>query len=125
MRMDPELEALGAELRRLGTTVVPHGDHLCVRLPYFTSVRVRMEGGELRFHTRFGLASRDWAIFAPIGVLGTASASLYLSGTNEVAAALTGFLALLSGAFNLARLVLSENAVTRVQMLRAVLARGA
>ena len=48
MVRDPELAALRAELERLGHVVAPHGDHLCVRLPLFASVRVRLEEGRLR-----------------------------------------------------------------------------
>jgi hypothetical protein len=124
MQMDPELEALGAELQRLGTTVVSHGDHLCVRLPFFTSVRVRLRGGRLQFESRFGPASRDWAMFGSTAVLGGASAWIFASHGPSAAAFAFAFLGVMSGAFNLARLVLSESAITRVQLLRAVRVHG-
>ena len=124
MQMDPELEALGAELQRLGSTVVSHGDHLCVRLPFFTSVRIRLRGGRLQFESRFGPASREWAMFGSTAVLGGASAWIFASHGPSAVAFAFAFLGVMSGAFNLARLVLSESAITRVQLLRAVRVHG-
>ena len=62
----PELAAFRADLEELGYVVVPHGDHLCVRLPQFASVAIKDKGKasrppkirELLSHTA-GFAGND------------------------------------------------------------------
>jgi hypothetical protein len=116
MRMNPELEALGTELTRLGNTVVPHGDHLCVRLPFFASLRVRLKDGMLRFDHRFGMASREWSVIGVTGMLAVLSGiALLLSGTGRLAFGLA-FLCMLSAAFDVLRTFVTEAAATRVLM---------
>src|SRR5688500_14357604 len=65
--LTPELATLGAELERLGHVVVPHGDHICVRLPLLASVRIRLEGGRLRFVPQFGFIGRTAALWGSLG----------------------------------------------------------
>ena len=117
--MDPELDRLGEDLTQLGTTVVPHGDHLCVRLPFFTSIRVRSRAGRLRFDYRFGAVSRELSVAATTGTLsGITLASVMVNGPESVIAGLA-FVSVLSAAVDVMRLVVSEAAVTRVQLLWA------
>src|ERR687896_705518 len=85
----PELAAFRADLEELGYIVVPHGDHLCVRLPQFASVRVRLRDGALQFVPQFGPLHRQH------------SSALTLGGASAVvvgALALTGVGALSLGA---------------------------
>ena len=119
--IDPQLERLGAELSRTGHTVVPHGDHLCVRLPFFASVRIRVTNGVLRCEQRFGLMSRDLAVFGGTGLLATVTAGAFaLRGIDPVSFALA-FVSVLAAMTDVIRVTVSEAATTRVQLLHAML----
>ena len=112
-----ELTELRQTLERLGYVVVPHGDHLCVRLPLAASVRVYSSNGRLRLVSRFGPFGRMTAVLATaaVGVAGLAGALATLGlGTG---AFVVGFLAVTGLAHDGYRFVLTESCVTRLQQL--------
>jgi len=118
MIRDPEIAALRTELERLGVVVAPHRDHLCVRLPLFASVRVRVdEQGRLDCEPMFGPLRRMHAfLVGTIALTVLAGAALY---THAPVAPLLAFVAIMSGLGSICRFVLTENCITRVQMLWA------
>src|SRR5688572_31163047 len=63
----PELAAFRADLEELGYVVVPHGDHLCVRLPQFASVRVKLGADGLQFIPQFGPLRRHHSSALTLG----------------------------------------------------------
>ena len=87
MIRDPETAALRAELERLGVVVAPHSDHLCVRLPLFASVRVRIdEQGRLDCEPMFGPLPRTRALLLSTTVLtALAGGLLYTTGASPLA----------------------------------------
>ena len=50
--LDADLNLLRDELERLDYVVVQNGDHICVRLPLVSSVRIRHADGRFRFVSR-------------------------------------------------------------------------
>ena len=112
-----ELIELRQTLDRLGYVVVPHGDHLCVRLPLAASVRVYSSNGRLRLVSHFGPFGRMTAVLVT-GVVGVAA----LAGTLTTlglgpAALVVAFLAVVGLAHDGYRFVLTESCVTRLQQL--------
>ena len=124
MIRSPEIAALRTELERLGVVVAPHRDHLCVRLPLFASVRVRVdEQGRLDCEPMFGPLPRTKALLLSTTAL-TALAGGLLSTTGASPAALTAaFVAIMSAIGSGWRFVLTESCITRVQLLWAARAR--
>lgn len=120
MPLHPELEALGDALRQGGAMVVPHGDHLCVRLPMFSSVRLRRDGqGALRCEARFGLLQREVALVGSTAATAVVTVGAVLAtGAAPVSIAM-GLFGLLLAAHGVARTVITEGAVTRAQLLWA------
>ena len=114
--MDPALAAFQAELERVGLRVVPHRNHLCVRLPLFASVLVRVEQGELRLEPLAGPAragrAMAWTSIAGTGVVGGLAFGLGLGALTLTAA--VGVIALL--AVELGQLVLADGSATRLAM---------
>jgi hypothetical protein len=123
MIRDPEIAALGADLERIGAVVAPHRDHLCVRLPLFASVRVRVDDrGRLSCEPMFGPLPRTRAFLLGTTTLtALAGAALY---THADFAPIVAFVAVMSGLGSVCRFVLTENCITRVQMLWAARQRG-
>jgi len=123
MIRDPEISALRTELEQLGVVVAPHRDHLCVRMPLFTSVRVRVdEEGRLACEAMFGPLRRMHAFLAGTTALTIAAgAALY---THAPVAPLLAFLAVMSGVASVCGFVLTENCITRVQLLWAARQRA-
>jgi hypothetical protein len=115
--LDHELMQLNTELDRLGYKVVPHGDHLCVRLPLFASVRVHHVDGKFRFSPQFGPFGRTGGLFFTSGVaalaLGGAAVAVGLSAVTLV----VGFLGVVALAHDACRFVVTEGALTRLQQL--------
>src|SRR5918999_3669843 len=120
MIRDPEIAALRTELEQLGIVVAPHRDHLCVRLPLFASVRVRVdEQGRLDCQPMFGPLPRTHAVLFSTTVLtATAGCLFYFTGASALALT-TAFLGIMSGLGSAWRFVLTESCVTRIQMLWA------
>ena len=116
--LDPMLVDLRGRLQRLGYVVVPHGDHLCVRLPLLTSVRVRRSAdGELTFVPQFGPLRRSGGLFATSGVSSAAVATVALTAGTGPLMAVVAFLGIVALAHDACRFVLTEGAVTRLQLL--------
>ncbi len=111
------LTEIRQRLDRLGYVVVPHGDHLCVRLPLAASVRVYSTNGRLRLVSRFGPFGRMTGVLATaaVGVAALAGA-LAMFGPGAVAL-VVGFLAVTGLAHDGYRFVLTESCTTRLQQL--------
>ena len=115
----PELAAFRVDLEDLGYVVVPHGDHLCVRLPQFASVRVRLRDGALQFVPQFGPLRRQHSSAL---TLGGASAvvvgALALTGVGALSLG-AAFVGVMLAARDVARYVVTEGCITRLQLLWA------
>lgn len=123
--LTPELLTLGAELERLGHVVVPHGDHICVRLPLLASVRIRLEEGRLRCAPQFGFVGRTAALWGSLGGTSLLAGGMLLTlGVTPVSIAVA-VLGVLSAIHDACRVVLTEQCMTRVQMAAAPLPLGA
>jgi len=115
--LHPDLVELQHRLRRLGVVAVEHPDHVCVRLPLLSSVRVRYDGERLACEPRFGALGRTAATVVTVGGGGLGAATfLALAGITPATLA-GGFLVGLAGIYEVMRYVLTESAVTRVQAL--------
>jgi hypothetical protein len=115
----PELAAFRADLEDLGYVVVPHGDHLCVRLPQFASVRVRLRDGTLQFVPQFGPLRRQHSSALTLGgasVVVVGALALTGIGALSVGAAFVG---LMLAARDVGRYVVTEGCITRLQLLWA------
>jgi hypothetical protein len=114
----PALRALSEDAARSGHVVVPHGDHICVRLPLLASVRVRVDGDGLRFSAQFGIVERSRALLGTFAI-GTAGVVLAAAtaATPVVVAVSAG--AVLAGLYDTCRFVLTESCITRLQLLWA------
>ena len=79
----PELASFRAHLEELGYVVVPHGDHLCVRLPQFASVRVKLGTDGLQFIPQFGPLRRHHSSALTLGGASAAvAAAVALTGVG-------------------------------------------
>jgi hypothetical protein len=125
MIRDPEIAALRDDLERLGIVVAPHRDHLCVRLPLFASVRVRVdEQGRLDCEPMFGPLSRTRAVlFSTTLLTATALGLFYFTGVSPLSVG-AAFLSIMSGLGSVWRFVLTENCITRVQLIWAARMSG-
>jgi hypothetical protein len=113
---DPALATLRTELERRGMVVVPHGDHLCVRLPLFVSVRLRREGGTLRAIPQIGPLTRGPGFAATLAPLLATGAGILVAGVTAplVAAACVAIGVALAG---VSGVVIAEGCLTRVTLL--------
>jgi hypothetical protein len=120
MIRDPDIAAFRTELEQLGIVVAPHRDHLCVRLPFFASVRVRVdERGRLDCEPMFGPLNRTHAVLASATFLSAVTGGLlYLTGVSPLAVG-AAFATIMSGLGSAWRFVLTESCITRVQLLWA------
>ncbi len=125
MIRDPEVAALRTDLERLGVIVAPHRDHLCVRLPLFASVRVRVdEQGRLQCEPMFGPLPRTRAMLLSTTVLIAAAGSLlYATGSNPLSLTVA-FLGIMSALGSVCGFVVTESCITRVQLLWAARMSG-
>ncbi len=113
--LDPVLVELSQELDRLGYKVVPHGDHLCVRLPLFASVRIRFDGERYRFTPQFGPFGRSGGLLVTSAVAATAVGGLALAVGAAAPTLIAGFLGVVALAHDACRFVITEGALTRLQ----------
>jgi hypothetical protein len=121
----PELAAFRAALEALGYIVVPHGDHLCVRLPQFASVRVRLHEGALQFVPQFGPLRRQHSTALTLGGASAAVVgALALTGVGPIALG-AAFIGVMLAARDVGRYVVTEGCVTRLQLLWAARTVGA
>ena len=108
---------LSEELDHLGYNVVSHGDHVCVRLPLFSSVRIRRVGEHFRFAPQFGPVGRTRAfLFTSALTLGAVGVSAVTLGTSPTTLIL-GFLGVVALAHDACRFIVTEGALTRLQQL--------
>jgi hypothetical protein len=115
----PELAAFRADLEQLGYVVVPHGDHLCVRLPQFASVRVRLRDGALQFVPQFGALRRQHSSALTLGGASAAVVgALALTGVGALALG-AAFVGVMLAARDVGRYVVTEGCITRLQLLWA------
>jgi hypothetical protein len=119
MIKDPEIAALRTDLERLGVVVAPHSDHLCVRLPLFAAVRVRLDDGNLRCDPIFGPLPRTTELLLTLGGLTALVGGLFYFGGSTPAALTAGFAGVMAAAAQVCRFVLTESCITRVQLLWA------
>jgi hypothetical protein len=115
---DPRIAALRTALEELGAVVAPHRDHLCVRLPLFASVRVRVdEEGRLDCEPMFGPLNRTHAVLASSTSLSALTAGLLIfTGVTPLAVGVA-FATIVSGLGSTWRFILTESCITRIQML--------
>jgi hypothetical protein len=122
--LTPELATFRAELEQLGYVVVPHGDHLCVRLPQFASVRVRLRDGALQFLPQFGPFRRQHSTALTLGGASAAVVgALALTGVGALALG-AAFVGIMLAARDVGRYVVTEGCVTRLQLLWAARMAG-
>ena len=113
----PELAAFRAELEELGYIVVPHGDHLCVRLPQFASVRVKLHPDGLEFVPQFGPLRRDHSSTLTLGgASAVVAAALALTGVGAIALG-AAFIGAMLAARDVGRYIVTEGCITRLQLL--------
>ena len=115
--LDPALLELNGELDRLGYRVVPHGDHLCVRLPLFASVRVHHSEGRFRFSPQFGPFGRTGGLLLTSGAAAIALGGVAIAAGLSVLTLVVGFLGVVALAHDACRFVITEGALTRLQQL--------
>ncbi len=114
--IDPALQQLRQELEQLGMVVVPHGDHICVRLPLLTSVHVSLERGVLRCEPRLGPLPRSSTLAGTATATASSVAVAAIAGLPLLPLVLaTGGLAALG--VQLGGFMLAESCITRVQLL--------
>lgn len=117
--LDADLEMLRAELERLDYVVVPHGDHICVRLPLLSSVRIRHLEGRFRFAPQFGPFRRSGGLLVTSGISVVAVAAAALAFGAAPLTIVVGFLGVVALAHDTCRFVLTEGCLTRLQQLIA------
>ena len=116
MGVDNSLAELRQTLDRLGYVVVPHGDHLCVRLPLLASVRIYSSNGRVRLVSRFGPFGRTSGVLAT-GAVGVAAVAGALALLGPPVALVAAFLGVAGLAHDGYRFVLTESCEARLQQL--------
>lgn len=117
--LDADLNLLRDELERLDYVVVQHGDHICVRLPLVSSVRIRHADGRFRFVPQFGPFRRSGGLLFTSGVSATAVGAAALTFGAAPLTLMVGFLGMVALAHDACRFVLTEGCLTRLQQLIA------
>lgn len=115
-QLHPALVEFQTELERLGFVVVCHGDYICVRLPLIASVRIHLNAGHLHFEPRFGTFSRGTSLVVTptLALLAVAGVAAVASVPVTILAAFGGILTVL---YDVSRVVMTEGAMTRLQLL--------
>ena len=117
--LDPALLALRSELEQLDYVVVPHGDHICVRLPLISSIRIRHNGDRFRFTPQFGPFKRSGGLLFTSGVSAAAVAGAAFAVGLAPLTFVVGFLGMMALAHDACRFVITEGCLTRLQQLIA------
>jgi hypothetical protein len=117
--LDPALLTLRAELEQLDYVVVPHGDHICVRLPLISSVRIRHNGDRFRFTPQFGPFRRSGGLLFTSGVSTAAVAGTAFTFGLDPATLVVGFLGVMALAHDACRFIITEGCLTRLQQIIA------
>ena len=118
--LDPALLALRSELEHLDYVVVPHGDHICVRLPLISSVRIRHSGERFRFTPQFGPFRRSGGLLFTSGVSAAAVAGTAFAVGLAPLTLVVGFLGVIALAHDACRFVITEGCLTRLQNIIAI-----
>jgi hypothetical protein len=99
--------------------VVEEPSYLTVRLPYLCSVRIIFVDGRLRFEPYLGLRPRTQATLLKMGGLGAlALVSIRVGAPYAFGVALA---ALMAGIYDVFRLTITENVITRASLIYAQL----
>ncbi|MEX2109847.1 MAG: hypothetical protein WD802_04530 [Gemmatimonadaceae bacterium] len=117
--LDPALLSLRSELEHLDYVVVPHGDHICVRLPLISSVRIRHDGDRFRFTPQFGPFRRSGGLLLTSGVSVAAVAGAAFTVGLAPLTLVVGFLGVMALAHDACRFVITEGCLTRLQQIIA------
>ena len=117
--LDPALLTLRDELEHLDYVVVPHGDHICVRLPLISSVRIRHNGDRFRFTPQFGPFRRSGGLLFTSGVATAAVAGTAFTFGLDPTTLVVGFLGFVALAHDACRFIITEGALTRLQQIIA------
>ena len=117
--LDPALLTLRSELEHLDYVVVPHGDHICVRLPLISSVRIRHHGDRFRFTPQFGPFRRSGGLLLTSGVSAAAVAGSAFTFGLDPTTVVVGFLGVIALAHDACRFIITEGALTRLQQIIA------
>jgi hypothetical protein len=117
--LDPALLTLRAELEHLDYVVVPHGDHICVRLPLISSVRIRHSGDRFRFTPQFGPFRRSGGLLFTSALSTAAVAGTAFTFGLDPATLVVGFLGVMALAHDACRFIITEGALTRLQQIIA------
>jgi hypothetical protein len=118
--LDPALLTLREKLEQLDYVVVPHGDHICVRLPLISSVRIRHNGNRFRFTPQFGPFRRSGGLLFTSGVSAAAVTGAALAVGLAPLTLIVGFLGVVGLAHDACRFVITEGCLTRLQNIIAV-----
>ncbi len=113
--LDPALIVLRSRLEQLDYVVVPHGDHICVRLPLISSVRIRHNGNRFRFTPQFGPFRRSGGLLFTSGVSAAAVTGAALAVGLAPLTLIVGFLGVIGLAHDACRFVITEGCLTRLQ----------
>jgi hypothetical protein len=117
--LDPALLTLREELEHLDYVVVPHGDHICVRLPLISSVRIRHNGDRFRFTPQFGPFRRSGGLLFTSGISAGAVAGAAFTVGLAPLTLVVGFLGVIALAHDACRFVITEGCLTRLQQIIA------
>lgn len=117
--LDPALLTLRSELERLDYVVVRHGDHICVRLPLISSVRIRHTDDRFRFTPQFGPFRRSGGLLFTSGVSAAAVAGAAFAVGLAPLTLVVGFLGVIALAHDACRFVITEGCLTRLQNIIA------
>ncbi|MDQ3674306.1 MAG: hypothetical protein M3365_08030 [Gemmatimonadota bacterium] len=117
--LDAALVSLRSELEQLDYVVVPHGDHICVRLPLLSSVRIRHDGDRFRFTPQFGPLRRSGGLLVTSGVSVAAVAGAAFAVGLAPITLVVGFLGVIALAHDACRFVVTEGCLTRLQNIIA------
>lgn len=117
--LDESLISLQSELEHLDYVVVPHGDHICVRLPLISSVRIRHNGDRFRFTPQFGPFKRSGGLLFTSGVSAAAVAGTAFAVGLAPLTLVVSFLGVIALAHDACRFVITEGCLTRLQNIIA------
>lgn len=118
-QLDESLLTLRSELEQLDYVVVPHGDHICVRLPLISSVRIRREDNRFRFTPQFGPFRRSGGLLFTSGASAAAVAGTAFAVGLAPLTLVVGFLGVIALAHDACRFVITEGCLTRLQNIIA------
>jgi hypothetical protein len=123
MPIPVELLELRGRLEEVGMVVVEEPEHLVVRLPYLCSVRIFADNGRLRFAPYLGLQPRTRAtLIKLVGFGAVALLSTRLGESYAVGALVAG---VLFGVYDIFRVMLTENVITRASLIYSQMRHGA